>query len=93
MSNPNAPETRGITQAIAIANAAVVADVQSYGHKVVLDGATWWDIRPLVDPNEHAPQVVDQSRQGIDYGLAAGALAMHPSIPHYVRVTSQGARS
>lgn len=82
-----------MSQAIRLANALVVADVQSYGHSVQIDGATWWDVRPMVDPNEHAPQAIDQSRMVIDYGLGVGLLVAHPTQQHHVQVTAKWARS
>ena len=53
------------------------------------DGAVWRDTRPMLDPREHCPQLLDINRAIINYGLAVGMLAAHPHTPHLVRVIAQ----
>lgn len=85
------PPTDLIKQAFAIANAAVVADIESEGVQVVLGGWTFYDTRPMTDAREHGPEVVDMLRQAIDYALQAGLAMQHPTQPHLVRIVRQGA--
>lgn len=82
-----------MSQAIKLATAFVVSDVECHGNRVEIDGATWWDIRPMVDPNEYPPAMIDQAQMAIDFGLGSGALLAHPTQPLHVQVTAKGARS
>lgn len=76
-------------RAVAIADAAVIADIQSEGHKVDRQGATWWDTRPMLNPHEHAPQVIDIAEQALAYGRMRGLIEHHPSQPHLVRLNAR----
>lgn len=78
-----------VAQAFELANRAVISDIETEGVKVKLDGATWWDTRPMVDPQEHAPLVVDMARQAIDYALQAGLVTRHPYEHHLVRIVNR----
>lgn len=80
------PPTALIKQAFAIANTAVVADIEMECHQVMLGGWVFYDTRPMVDPNEHDPQVVDMARQAIDYALQAGLAMQHPTRPELLRI-------
>lgn len=87
MSNPRAPEAQLITEAIA--NDAVICDIESEAHPVMLPDSIhkWWDVRPMVDPREHAPESVDMARRAIDYALSAGLAVRHPTEQHLLRIT------
>ena len=80
-----------IEQAFQIANAAVICDIESEGHQVVLGGWVFYDTRPMTDLNEHGPEVVDMLRQAIDYALQAGLAMQHPTQPHLLRILRTGA--
>lgn len=88
MSDPNAPETQLISAAFAIAADAVVTDIESEAHAVILPRSIhrWWDVRPMVDPREHAPEIVDMARRAIDYALTAGLAERHPTEQHLLRI-------
>lgn len=73
-----------------LANQAAVADIQCNACHTELDGATWWDVRPMLDPREHAPQAVDMAQMALDYAVLAGLAARHPEQPHLLRITSAG---
>jgi hypothetical protein len=47
---------------------------------------TWWDTRPMLDPREHAPQVVDMATEALQYALDTGLAIRHPRAPHLVRL-------
>lgn len=89
MTAPATPTAadRLVRQAFAIANAAVVADIQSNAVRVTLQGMTFWDVRAMTDPHEHDGQVIDMAQQAIDYALAAGVAMQHPTQKHLVRFT------
>lgn len=76
-------------RAVAIADASVIADVQTEGHKVDRQGVTWWDTRPMVNPHEHAPAVIDMAEQALTYARMRGLIEHHPSVPHLVRITAR----
>lgn len=78
-----------VAQAFRLANRAVVSDIQTEGIKVRQpDGSTWWDTRPMVDPHEHDPIVIDMAQQAIDYALAAGLVVRHAFELHLVRIVN-----
>lgn len=62
--------------AFAIADQAVVADVETNALMVgvLADGRRLYDVRPLLDPREQPPEVLDMARQAVDYGVARGLL-------------------
>ena len=75
-------EARLVHLAFEIANRAVVEDIESYGVQAALDGRTWWDIRPMIDPNEHCQASIDMSVQAIQYAVGSGIVAVHPQRPY-----------
>ena len=78
-----------VAQAFRLANRAVVSDIQDGGIKVRQpDGSIWWDTRPMVDPHEHDPIVIDMAKQAIDYALDAGLVVRHAFEPHLVRIVN-----
>ena len=85
-----ADETRIVHIAFEVANRAVVSDIESEGHRVELDGRTWWDTRPMTDPHEHAPEVIDMATQAIQYAVGTGLAAVHPQRPYLVTFNHRG---
>jgi len=95
------PDTNDITitaeniglmaEGLRIGNSYIISDIEVNGCAVKLEGLRWWDIRPMVDPREHAPQVIDQAEQALRYALGVGLVAQHPTLPHLVRITQQQA--
>lgn len=77
-----------IRQAFDLANAAVIADVQSACPCVKLDGLTWWDSRPMVDPREHPPAVIELAQAALQFGLTTGLLGVHPQRPYLLHITN-----
>jgi hypothetical protein len=81
-----------LRRALHIANQAVVADVETNcpALRSPCGRLTWYDVRPMLDEREHAPQVVDMAREAITYGIDAGLLVRQEEHPHWVRVARPG---
>lgn len=71
-----------LQQATAIADRSVIADIQSEGQRVSVDGRIWYDTRPLTDPREHAAQVIDMASEAISYAVARRIASVHPQRPY-----------
>lgn len=69
-----------------IADAAVVADIETAAVPTLVDGQRWLDLRPMRDPREHCPEVLDQHEFAIEYALQRGLLEQRASAPHLVRI-------
>lgn len=83
MNNP----IRIARQAVAIADAASVADIEAFGTVTVICGRRWYDIRPMLCPLEHSAHWIDLAEIGIAYAVARQLVARHPTAPHLVRLT------
>ena len=84
----HASEADLIVRAMLLARAYVTSSVESEAVRVHLpEPGRWYDVRPMLDANEHAPQIIDLSRQLLDYGLLAGDLHRHSQQQHLVRIT------
>jgi len=75
--------------ATAIAERAVVADIESEGVRVHLDGRTWWDTRPMTDPREHAPEVIGMADEAIRYAVGSGLASVHSNQPYLLTFERQ----
>jgi hypothetical protein len=73
-----------------LAEAAVVADIETNGLHARDLGQRVWDVRAMTDPREHCPQVVDMTRQALAYaewrGLIRVVERMACGAPAIVRV-------
>ena len=77
-----------LRRALLIANDAVIADIECNAHQHIdSDGRTWWDIRPMLDPHEHAPQSIDMAAMAIDYAIDSALAQRHPFERHLLRLT------
>jgi hypothetical protein len=79
-------------RAVAIADAAVISDIESECIRTQLDDdcpATWrwYDTRAMLDEREHSPQCIDMNSEALDYALMRGLAVRHPVKPHLVRIT------
>ncbi len=75
-----------VRHAMQIADAAVVADIESEGLSV--DGsAGWYDVRPMLSENEHSTQCIDMATQALRYAVMRGLAQRHPDHAHLVRIT------
>ena len=76
-----------VARAMRMASRAVIADIESEAHRIVLDdGSTWLDLRPMLDPREHSPECLDMAREAIAYALDCRLVQPHPARSGLVRV-------
>ena len=54
-----------------------------------IDGARWYDTRPMLDEREVSGPLIDQAREVLAYAHERGLISPHPEQPHLVRVTRQ----
>jgi hypothetical protein len=75
-----------------IADAAIVSDIECFCCSVQspFSTARWYDTRPMLDPNEHADEVVDMNIQALEYADVRGLISRHPDKPHMVRIVNKG---
>ena len=85
------PIAQHLERAMRIANAAVVADIESNCPALRSPcGTTWYDTRPMLDQREHSSEVVDMAALAIQYGVEAGLLLRHAEHPYWLRVARPG---
>ena len=75
-----------LRDSLRIADAAVLADVESGAVPVHIDGARWHDTRPMLDPREHCDDVLEMTRLALGYAIARGLVERHAAQGHLVRV-------
>lgn len=78
--------TRHADEALRIAREAVIADIETNGVAVRIEGTTWWDMRHMCDPREVSPECFDMMTAAIHWGVDAGVLRQHPATPHLYAV-------
>jgi len=70
-----------------LAALAVISDIESEAVRVHLpEPGRWYDTRPMLDPREHAPEIVDMATQALDYALQQGLVHRHSQQQHLVRI-------
>lgn len=75
---------------VALADRCVICDIECEGvaeHDAA--GQKWWDIRPLFNEHEHAPQFIDMNAEALAYALGRRLIAVHPVQAHLVRILRQ----
>ena len=82
-----------VRAALCVADRAVVEDLEDLPTEPTAAGGpvhdaelAWRDTRPLLDPREHAPQVIDMTRQALYYADLRRLISRHPTKPHLVRI-------
>jgi hypothetical protein len=80
------PVYERMQRAIRIADAAVAADIETGCPRHVEAGRTWYDTRPMLDPREHSPEMLDMATDAIQYGVETGLLVRHAEHSYLVRV-------
>jgi hypothetical protein len=71
-----------------IANRAVITDIELNACRVDLDGAIWWDLRPMLDEREHSAIVCDMAREALAYAGYSHLITAHPQHIHLVRINA-----
>jgi hypothetical protein len=72
-----------------VARDAIIADIQTECAKAAAPGeaaADWYDTRPMLDPREHAPQVLDMAARALALADAMRIITRHPHAQHLVRI-------
>lgn len=82
---------RGDADAYDLADAAVICDIESEGVRVGEPAARRWDIRPMIDPREHAGEVVDMARKGLAYAMWRGLIELDADTAGIVRIVKGAA--
>jgi hypothetical protein len=59
-----------------VADRAVVADIECFGVRAgtAPDGSRLYDLRPMLDENEHGPDAIEMANQAIAYAKARGLI-------------------
>ena len=79
-------------QDLALADRAVVADIETEGIAQTDEHARkWYDTRPMLDPRELPDDFVEMNRQALDYAHQRGLVSRHPQHAYLVRVSTVGA--
>ncbi len=87
MSDPNEPLPRGlIASALAIADRAVIADIETEGISWGRKGDRIYDIRPLIDEREHSHETIDMAEQALGYAVARGLIVFERT--HLARIVA-----
>ena len=82
-------EAQMMRDAFALANRAVVSDIETECVRVDLgDGAHWYDTRPMLDPREHCYDVIDMAQQALRYAEAANLVQRHEEQRYLVRIVA-----
>ena len=58
---------------------SLIECIESECYPVKLSGYRWHDTRPMLDPREHSPEVLDLNTELLDLALTAGLIARHPA--------------
>lgn len=69
-----------------IAIEKITEDLETYAAEVRIDGARWWDTRPMLDAREQPQECIDMAVLALDYAVSSGLLEQHPAMPHVVRM-------
>lgn len=69
-----------------LADAAVVADIEAEGSRVGDAHDRRYDIRPMLDPREHSPEVVDMARLGLAYAIWRNLVEVDRLDMHVLRI-------
>jgi hypothetical protein len=79
--------TQMLALGLSIANRAVVADIETECVAVDLgDGHRWYDTRPMLDPREHAPDVIDMASEALQWAESSALVQRHSEQRHLVRI-------
>lgn len=70
-----------------LAERAALADIRSGAVAVHSSNQpTWYDVRPMLDPQEHSGHALDLAGEALRYAQARGLITHHPHRPYLVRV-------
>ena len=76
------------TLAFQIANRSMVADIESEGYRVQLDGLSWYDTRPMLDETRQGPEGVQLNTDALAFAITTRIVERHPELAHLVRIVN-----
>lgn len=88
-----ANEVMALGLALRIANRAAVEDIEANAIRVwTMTSGLWYDVRPMLDPREASPEVIDMASEAIAYAAKSGLIEQHPApeLAHLWRITRLG---
>lgn len=80
-------------RAYAIADAAVLADIETEGVPHQRDGCNWHDVLAMLCVEECGAAQVDMFTQALQYACDRGLIYVHPQAPHLVRIVRRTGRN
>lgn len=75
-----------LREALAIADRAVLADIECEAVAEHIEGQRWYDTRPMLDPRERPADFIEMARQAIEYAVQRGLVERHHRSAYLVRV-------
>lgn len=79
-----------VRQALRMADAAIICDIEMYADRVGALPGRVYDLRPMVDEREWGPEYAEQAAQGLGYAMARGLIMIDPRAPHLAHITTAG---
>ena len=73
-------------QALRIADAQCIVEIECNGLAERRQGLTWYDVRPMLDARENCAEVVDINTEMLAYAERRGIVVRHPITPWLLRV-------
>lgn len=77
-----------VASATAIADRAVIADIETEGDLVGAPEDRCYDIRPLIDEREHSEATLDMVSQALAYAIARGLIVFDRGQPWLARIAA-----
>lgn len=74
------------TMAFHLANRAAVADIEAEAIRVKDNGITYWDIRPMLDPQRLSAHEVAMNTETLRFAALSELVSMHPDHPHLYKI-------
>lgn len=76
-----------ITQmAFRLANRTAVAEIESEAIRVKDDGITYWDVRPMLDPQRLSAEEVALNNDTLRFAALSELVSMHPQHAHLYKI-------
>ena len=76
-----------------IADAAVIADIETACVRTGPAAHRLWDTRPMLDPREHCPESIDMAELALLYAELRGLITIDTLHPHLVRINPQPSKA
>ena len=73
--------------ALAIADRAVISDIETEGVRIGPSADRTYDIRPMLDEREHGPESVDMASEALAYAAGRRLIAFDRGEPWLARIT------